>query len=191
MVKYTKTEVMRALKDYSKRGQKWARLLLPILTKEFADKKTDDARNWAIRLSQSIVKSRLPILKLTVDKMKHEDFIKALKKIERKADLYADWWVDVEETEVEALRREFVEETGLTITPLNRIAEASQYFIRSTDEPLNNVGGFWTARVVAEDPTAKCEDDHTLVWLDPTFAVSRLRHDSHAWAVAVWLRRAS
>ena len=84
-----------------------------------------------------------------------------------------------------------VEETGLTITPLNRIAEASQYFIRSTDEPLNNVGGFWTARVVSEDPTAKCEDDHTLVWLDPTFALSRLRHDSHAWAVAVWLRRAS
>lgn len=33
--------------------------------------------------------------------MKHEDFIKALKKIERKADLYADWWVDVEETEFE------------------------------------------------------------------------------------------
>ena len=101
MVKYTKTEVMRALKDYSKRGQKWARLLLPILNKEFADKKTDDARNWAIRLSQSIVKSRLPALKLTVDKMEHEDFIKTLKKIERKADLYADWWVDVEETEFE------------------------------------------------------------------------------------------
>ena len=101
MVKYTKTEVMRALKDYSKRGQKWARLLLPILNKEFADKKTDDARNWAIRLSQSIVKSRLPVLKLTVDKMEHEDFIKALKKIERRADLYADWWVDVEETEFE------------------------------------------------------------------------------------------
>ena len=80
---------------------------------------------------------------------------------------------------------------ALTIAPLNRIAEAGQYFIRSTREPLNNVGGFWTARVVAEDASAKCEDDHTLVWLDPTFALSRLRHDSHAWAVAVWLRRAS
>jgi 8-oxo-dGTP diphosphatase len=99
--------------------------------------------------------------------------------------------LDLEETEVEALRREFVEETGLTITPLNRIAEASQYFIRSTDEPLNNVGGFWTARVVSEDPTAKCEDDHTLVGLHATCALSRRRHDAHAWAVAVWLRRAS
>jgi len=99
--------------------------------------------------------------------------------------------LDVEETEVQALIREFVEETGLTIAPSNRIAEASQYFVRSTREPINNFGGFWTARVEAENPDAKCEDDHTLVWLEPTFAISRLRHDSHAWAVAVWLRRAS
>ena len=54
---------------------------------------------------------------------------------------------------------------------------------------MNNVGGFWTATILAEHPEAKLEDDHTLVWLDPTFAISRLRHDSHAWAVAVWLRR--
>ena len=99
MVKYTKTEVMRALKDYSKRGQKWARLLLPILNKEFADKKTDDARNWAIRLSQSIVKSRLPIIRIPVDHMKHEDFMKALRQVEAKASLYADWWVEVDDVE--------------------------------------------------------------------------------------------
>ena len=85
--------------------------------------------------------------------------------------------------------REFVEETGLDIAPLNRIAEASQFFRRSTDEPVNNVGGFWTATILAEHPEAKLGDDHTLVWLDPTFAISRVRHDSHAWAVAVWLRR--
>ena len=99
--------------------------------------------------------------------------------------------MDGEETEVEALVREFVEETGLSVTPLNRIAEAGQYHLKSTGEPLCNVGGFWTATVTAENPQAKCEDDHTLVWLDPTVALSRLRHDSHAWAVAVWLRRAS
>lgn len=97
--------------------------------------------------------------------------------------------VDGEESEVQALVREFVEETGLSVAPLNRITEASQFFRRSTDEPVNNVGGFWTATILAENAEAKQEEDHTLVWLDPTFAVSRLRHDSHAWAVAVWLRR--
>ncbi len=122
------------------------------------------------------------------------DGLIACVRVERPVGAYFDLpggAVDGEETEVEALVREFVEETGLSVTPLNRIAEAGQYHLKSTSEPLCNVGGFWTATVTAENPQAKCEDDHTLVWLDPTVALSRLRHDSHAWAVAVWLRRAS
>lgn len=122
------------------------------------------------------------------------DGLIACVRVERPAGAYFDLpggAVDGEETEVEALVREFVEETGLSVTPLNRIAEAGQYHLKSTGEPLCNVGGFWTATVTAENPEAKCEDDHTLVWLEPTVALSRLRHDSHAWAVAVWLRRAS
>lgn len=122
------------------------------------------------------------------------DGLIACVRVERPAGAYFDLpggAVDGEETEVEALVREFVEETGLSVTPLNRIAEAGQYHLKSTGEPLYNVGGFWTATVTAENPEAKCEDDHTLVWLEPTVALSRLRHDSHAWAVAVWLRRAS
>lgn len=122
------------------------------------------------------------------------DGLIACVRVERPAGAYFDLpggAVDGEETEVEALVREFVEETGLTVTPLNRIAEAGQYHLKSNGEPLYNVGGFWTATVTAENPAAKCEDDHTLVWLEPTVALSRLRHDAHAWAVAVWLRRAS
>ena len=122
------------------------------------------------------------------------DGLIACVRVERESGPYFDLpggGVDGEESEVEALIREFVEETGLGVTPLNRITEASQYFKRSTGEPVNNVGGFWTVSVASENPETKCEDDHTLVWLDPNFALSRLRHDAHAWAVAVWLRRAS
>jgi len=97
--------------------------------------------------------------------------------------------VDGDESEEQALVREFVEETGMTVRPVRRIAEAAQYFRRSTGEPFNNMGGFWLAEQLSLDPAAKVEDDHQLVWLEPHRAIELLRHDAHAWAVAVWLRR--
>lgn len=99
--------------------------------------------------------------------------------------------VDGDETEQQALVREFIEETGMTVRPLARIAEASQYFRKSDGEPINNSGGFWIAERVSLDPAAKIEADHELVWLDPHRALKHLRHDAHAWAVAAWLRRGS
>ncbi len=96
--------------------------------------------------------------------------------------------VDGDETEQQAVVREFLEETGMTVRPLARIAAADQYFRKSDGEPINNMGGFWTAEQLSLDPAAKVEADHELVWLDPHAALARLRHDAHAWAVAAWLR---
>lgn len=97
--------------------------------------------------------------------------------------------VDGVETEEQALVREFVEETGMCVRPVARIGDAAQYFRKSDGMPLNNHGGFWTAEELSLDPAAKVEADHELVWLDPHTALARLRHDAHAWAVTVWLRR--
>lgn len=97
--------------------------------------------------------------------------------------------VDGDETEEQALVREFVEETGMTVRPFARIAEAAQYFLKSDGEPVNNVGGLWIAEQLSLDPAAKVEADHELVWLHPHTALNELRHDAHAWAVAAWLRR--
>lgn len=97
--------------------------------------------------------------------------------------------IDGDETGEQALVREFVEETGLTIRPLARIAGAAQYFRKSDGQAVNNIGGFWIAERLALDPAAKVEADHELVWLHPHTALAELRHDAHAWAVAVWLRR--
>ncbi|MEJ6790128.1 NUDIX domain-containing protein [Brevundimonas sp. BR2-1] len=97
--------------------------------------------------------------------------------------------VDGDETEEQALVREFVEEAGMFIRPFVRIAEASQYFRKSDGAPINNAGGFWIAEQLSLDPAAKVEADHELVWLHPHTAVAQLRHDAHAWAVTVWLRR--
>lgn len=96
--------------------------------------------------------------------------------------------VDGDETEAEALAREFIEETGLSVRPLDRLVEAGQFFRKSDGAPVNNVGGVWTVEVVAHDPSAKVEADHDLVWLEPAHALAVLRHDAHAWAVARWLR---
>jgi len=97
--------------------------------------------------------------------------------------------IDGDETEQQALIREFVEETGMTVRPFTRIAAAAQYFRKSDGAPINNIGGFWVAEQLALDPAAKVEADHELVWLHPHTALNELRHDAHAWAVAVWLRR--
>jgi len=96
--------------------------------------------------------------------------------------------IDGDETGPQALMREFIEETGMTVRPVRRIAEAAQYFHKSDGAPINNIGGFWIAEQLTLDPAAKVEADHELVWLHPHTALNELRHDAHAWAVAVWLR---
>jgi len=96
--------------------------------------------------------------------------------------------VDGDETETQALIREFIEETGMTVRPTMRFVETAQYFRKSDGSPVNNIGGIWIAEMHALDPALKVEDDHELVWLHPRTALVQLRHDAHAWAVARWLR---
>ena len=97
--------------------------------------------------------------------------------------------MDGDETEREAVVREFGEETGLVVEVGARVIQVSQPFLKSDGQPVCNNGGIYAVRVTGERPELKVEDDHTLVWLDPRDAVVALRHDAHAWAVATWLRR--
>lgn len=96
--------------------------------------------------------------------------------------------VDGEESEQQALVREFGEETGLIIQPVDRLTEAGQFFRKTDGAPINNVGGFWTVSLTGFDASLQCEADHELVWLTPREALASLRHDAHAWAVTSWLR---
>lgn len=96
--------------------------------------------------------------------------------------------LDGEETEQQALVREFAEETGLIIQPVDRLTEAGQYFLKSDGTPVNNVGGVWVVSVTGADPSTKQEADHELVWMEPMRVLFSLRHEAHSWAVARWLR---
>lgn len=97
--------------------------------------------------------------------------------------------VDGDETEAQAVVREFGEETGLVIEAGRLVERVSQLFLKSDGQPVRNFGGIYSVKVTGEKPALKVEDDHALVWLDPRDAVVALRHDSHAWAVAAWMRR--
>ena len=92
--------------------------------------------------------------------------------------------VDPGEDEHQALVREFGEEAGLVITVGEAIVEVAQYFMKSDGQAVNNQGSVYVVDSVGLDSSLKIEDDHELVWLDPSVAVKRLRHDSLAWAVA-------
>lgn len=95
---------------------------------------------------------------------------------------------DGQETETEAVVREYREETGLRVAAGERLTEAAQFVDKSDGRTVNNTGGFWTLSLLDPAPSGKIEDDHELVWMDPVEALAELRHDAHAWAVAVWLR---
>lgn len=96
--------------------------------------------------------------------------------------------LDPGEDDVQALAREFGEESGLVVRAGRPLGRADQLFRLADDEPVNNRSGLYVAEITGEDPTLKIEDDHELVWLDSCEAIARLRHDSHAWAVAAFLR---
>jgi 8-oxo-dGTP diphosphatase len=97
--------------------------------------------------------------------------------------------LDAGEDAAAAMVREFAEETGLVVEAGEEFAAAAQYLMKTEQGPVNNLCRFFEARLIREDPAAKVEDDHELVWLDPAQTLVRLRHDAHAWAVAAWMRR--
>jgi 8-oxo-dGTP diphosphatase len=98
--------------------------------------------------------------------------------------------LDPGETPAQAAERECGEEAGLKVAAVGEpFCAADHYFINDEEERKNTRGVFFVARLEAEAPELKIEDDHTLVWLDPVAALREFDRDSHAWAVAAWLRR--
>jgi 8-oxo-dGTP diphosphatase len=96
--------------------------------------------------------------------------------------------IDAGETPQAAVVREFGEETGLIVRAGPVLGLANQFMVKSDGQPANNISTLMTVELAGADAGLKVEDDHELVWLDPLEAVTRLRHESHAWAVALWLR---
>ena len=98
--------------------------------------------------------------------------------------------LDPGETPAQAAARECGEEAGLRVAVEGEaFAAADHYFVNDEGASNNTRGRFFTGRLLGEAPELKIEDDHSLLWLDPTEALRALDRDSHAWAVAAWMRR--
>jgi 8-oxo-dGTP diphosphatase len=85
--------------------------------------------------------------------------------------------------------REFGEETGLRVSAGPLLDRVGQFLLKTDGERVNNRSALFVARLEGEDPSLQSEPEHALVWVEPLQALARLRHGSHAWAVACWLRR--
>ncbi len=97
--------------------------------------------------------------------------------------------IDPGETAVEAAVRECGEEAGLVVkVDPAHFVRADHYFLHNDGVVRNTRGAFFEGRVTAENPALKIEADHELVWMDPLAALVQLDRDSHAWALACWLR---
>jgi 8-oxo-dGTP diphosphatase len=97
--------------------------------------------------------------------------------------------LDPGETPEQAAARECGEEAGLVVEIGELVTRADHYFVNEKGDSRNTRGRFYAARLVGDDPSLKIEGDHELVWAEPFEALIQLNRDSHAWAVAAWLRR--
>ncbi|MFN7304704.1 MAG: NUDIX domain-containing protein [Phenylobacterium sp.] len=95
------------------------------------------------------------------------------------------------EDDATALIREFREETGLLVQPLGSLGASSDRVLLNAGRSFNVRGRFFEVRILKENPAWLVEPDHRLVWRTPLQAIRSLHRESHAWAVAQWLRSRS
>ncbi|MFP7478258.1 NUDIX domain-containing protein [Terribacillus saccharophilus] len=91
--------------------------------------------------------------------------------------------IENEETELECLEREILEETGYAINKPAFLCEAIQYFqSRDGSHYIQNLGSFYSCLLGMKEQEP-VEEDHELVWLTPEEAANGLFHQHQAWAV--------
>ncbi len=90
--------------------------------------------------------------------------------------------LEADESAVEALRREGIEEIGFELSIGDHIGDARQYVRASTGRCYNKICAYFRAWIRPDVPPAPFAE-HDIVWLPPAEAVESLDHDSHAWAV--------
>ncbi|PFG03522.1 NUDIX domain-containing protein [Bacillus sp. es.034] len=86
------------------------------------------------------------------------------------------------ESDVECLEREMMEETGYCISIGSHIGNAMCYFFSRMGDPLLGEGHFFLVEL-NEKMLEPMEDEHAPVWMDRKDAKRLLIHEHHYWAI--------
>jgi 8-oxo-dGTP diphosphatase len=87
------------------------------------------------------------------------------------------------ETPEETLQREVGEECGYAITGMRKLGEAIECVFAAAEQRYFRKHGVFFVATLARRLPQEPESNHTLLWLTPEEAVTRLSHQSQAWAV--------
>ena len=91
--------------------------------------------------------------------------------------------VDPGETEVEALKREIMEEMGCQASVLAEVGEAVEYINASTEGQYYRIHSRFYKVQIDSKIREGIEQDHRLVWLGSGDALKLLRRQGQVWAV--------
>ena len=94
--------------------------------------------------------------------------------------------IEVGETPEEALRREFMEETGFEIADPSKIGVATEYVPHQGDLGyfLKKVGHFYVVELgQAGEPTHSDGDNHRIEWIEVSILRDRMFHKFYWWAI--------
>ena len=95
--------------------------------------------------------------------------------------------MDPGETEMDALHRELMEETGYQISVIAEIGSAVEYIKASTENKYYRIRSrFYQVQLDAKIGEG-IEEDHRLIWLSQVEALRRLTRQSQAWAIQNWI----
>jgi 8-oxo-dGTP diphosphatase len=99
--------------------------------------------------------------------------------------------IEENESHVECLLREMLEETGYDVSIRTYIGNAMCYFFSRKGDPLLGEGHFYLVEL-NEKMMEPMEEEHVPVWIDRKDAKRLLVHEHHYWAMEeAWKKSAS